>query len=179
MQTSGGDWPKMTPYRVDESLVYAVTDMVRCHPGWAAPLIFASSLLKGMIRIFLMKRLTTSTLSEKGQILETLRERDAIDMCDPITDSILYKWSFLWYSIYVDIVCGYKREKLKPKTLKAEFILKRVFLSLCRMRVSLFRMRILVCEVEKWKCACEKAMKKTLALLVWIQLNDDVELHDT
>ena len=39
----------MTPYRVDECVVYAVTDMVRYHPGWAAPLMFASSLLKGMI----------------------------------------------------------------------------------------------------------------------------------
>ena len=34
-----------------------------------------------------------------------------------------------------------------------------IFLSLCHMRISLFRMRILVCEVEKWKRACEKAMQ--------------------
>ena len=46
---------------------------------------------------------------------------------------------------------------------QAEFILERKrFLSLCRMRISLFRMRILVCEVEKWERACEKAMKKRL-----------------
>ena len=46
--------------------------------------------------------------------------------------------------------------------LKAEFILESVFLALCRMCISLFRMHILVCEVEKWKCACEKTMKKCL-----------------
>ena len=34
----------------------------------------------------------------------------------------------------------------------------RIFLSLCRMR-------ILICEVEKWKRACEKAMKKRLRCL--------------
>ena len=49
-QTSPGHWPKMTLYRVDECVVYAVTDMVRYHPGWAAPLMFESSLLKGMIK---------------------------------------------------------------------------------------------------------------------------------
>ena len=31
----------------------------------------------------------------------------------------------------------------------------RIFLSLCRMRIS-------ICEVEKWKRACDKAMKKRL-----------------
>ena len=49
MQTLHGHWPEMTLYRVDECVVYALTDMVRYHPGWVAPLMFASSLLKGMI----------------------------------------------------------------------------------------------------------------------------------
>ena len=35
--------------QVDECVVYADIDMVRYHPGWAAPLMFASNLLKGMI----------------------------------------------------------------------------------------------------------------------------------
>ena len=48
-QTSGGNWPKMTPNRVDECLVYAVTDIVGYRPGWAAPLMLASNLLKGRI----------------------------------------------------------------------------------------------------------------------------------
>ena len=43
----------MTPYMVNECVVYAVTDMVRYHTGWVAPLMFASSLLKGMIRILI------------------------------------------------------------------------------------------------------------------------------
>ena len=35
------------------------------------------------------------------------------------------------------------------------------------MRISLFRMRILVCEVEKWKCACDmrESDEKMLVLL--------------
>ena len=37
-----------TVQAVDECVVYAVIDMVWYHPGWAAPLMFASSLLKVM-----------------------------------------------------------------------------------------------------------------------------------
>ena len=48
-QTSHSHWPKMTPYRVNDWIVYEVTDMVRYLPGWAVP-SFASSLLKGMIK---------------------------------------------------------------------------------------------------------------------------------
>ena len=42
-------WHKMTLYRVNECVVYAVTEMVWYHPGWAVPLMLASRLLKGMI----------------------------------------------------------------------------------------------------------------------------------
>ena len=49
IQTSRSHGPKMTLYRVNEFVVFMVIDMVQYHPGWAAPLMFASSLLKGMI----------------------------------------------------------------------------------------------------------------------------------
>ena len=49
-QTSRSHWPKMIPYRVDECIFCMVIYMVRYHRGWASPLIFASSLLKGMIK---------------------------------------------------------------------------------------------------------------------------------
>ena len=47
-QTSRSHRPKMTPYRVDQCVVYAVVDMVLYHSGLLAPLMFVSSLLKGM-----------------------------------------------------------------------------------------------------------------------------------
>ena len=53
LQTSHSHWPKMTSYTVDECVVYAVIDMVWYHLGWAMPLMFLSSLLKGMIILFL------------------------------------------------------------------------------------------------------------------------------
>ena len=72
--------------------------------------------------------------------------------------------STIWQSCIIPIT-------LMPGPVKLNSYLNAsVFLSLCRMRISLSRMRILVCEVAKLKRACEKAMKKTLALLVWIPL---------
>ena len=39
-----------------------------------------------------------------------------------------------------------------------------VFLSLCHMCISLFRMRILVCEVEKWNAHARKRCKKACVI---------------
>ena len=56
---AGSQWPNMIPYRVNDCVVYAPADMVRYHPGWGVPLIFASSLfIKGMIIYFIMRLIT-------------------------------------------------------------------------------------------------------------------------
>ena len=49
-QTLPSHWPNKTLYRIDECMVYAVIDMVWYHPGWMAPLMFASNLLKHIIK---------------------------------------------------------------------------------------------------------------------------------
>ena len=55
---------------------------------------------------------------------------------------------------------------------KAEFILRRkCFLSLCRMRISLFCMCINSLWGQKMKTRMRESDEKTLALLVWIKLN--------
>ena len=40
---------KMAPYRVNDCFEYAITEMVWYHSGGAVPLMFASTLLKGVI----------------------------------------------------------------------------------------------------------------------------------
>ena len=68
------------------------------------------------------------------------------------------------WKIFVDMQPGNINHAIHATKSKAEFILerKRFFLSLCHMCISLFPMGILVCEVEKWKRACEKAIKNRL-----------------
>ena len=53
-QTSHSHQPKMTLYRVNDCTVYAITDMIWFHPGWAAPLIFMSSYDECLSACFLM-----------------------------------------------------------------------------------------------------------------------------